>query len=140
MFKSILLAYDGSELAKKAAILTGNLARGLTIKSAVWIVTVMEASHWDLGEPNLSQNIELHASAGEDLIQEAAELVGAEVGIHRELLFGTPAESILKVAETRSCDLIIIGARGLGLLEMLLLGSQTQKVLSHAHCPVFVVK
>jgi nucleotide-binding universal stress UspA family protein len=140
MFKSILLAYDGSELAQKAAILTGNLARGLIPKSAIWIVTVVEPSHWDLGEPNLSQDIEQHASAGEDLIQEAAALVGAEVEIHRELLFGTAAESILKVAETRGCDLIVMGARGLGLLEMLLLGSQAQKVLSHAHCPVLVVK
>jgi nucleotide-binding universal stress UspA family protein len=56
------------------------------------------------------------------------------------LLFGTPAESILKVAETRGCDLIIMGARGLGLLEMLFLGSQAQKVLSHADCPVLVVR
>lgn len=140
MFKNILIAYDGSEHARKAAILAGDLARRLNFEAVVWIVTIMETSPWDLGEPNLSRFIEQHASTGENLIQEAAELVGDDVETHRELLFGEVAESIIKVAETRSCDLIIMGARGLGLLEMLLLGSQTQKVISQARCPVLVTK
>lgn len=140
MFKNILIAYDGSEHARKAAILAGDLTRRLNFEAVVWIVTIMETSPWDLGEPNLSRFIEQHASTGENLIQEAAELVGDDVETHRELLFGAVAESIIKVAETRSCDLIIMGARGLGLLEMLLLGSQTQKVISQARCPVLVTK
>lgn len=140
MFKNILIAYDGSDHARKAAILAGDLARRLDFESIVWIVTIMETSPWDLGEPNLSRFIEQHASTGENLIQEAAELVGDDVETHRELLFGAVAESIIMVAETRSCDLIIMGARGLGLLEMLLLGSQTQKVISQAQCPVLVTK
>ena len=140
MFKNILIAYDGSDHARKAAILAGDLARRLNFEPVVWIVTIMETSPWDLGEPNLSRFIEQHTSTGENLIQEAAELVGDDVETHRELLFGAVAESIIKVAETRSCDLIIMGARGLGLLEMLLLGSQTQKVISQARCPVLVTK
>ena len=140
MFENILIAYDGSEHARHAATLAGDLARNLKSGAVVWIITIMEPSHWDLGEPNLSRFIEQHTRTGENLIQEAATLVGSEVDIHRELLFGATAVTILKVAETRHCDLIIMGARGLGLLEMLLLGSQTQKVISHARCPVLVVK
>jgi nucleotide-binding universal stress UspA family protein len=140
MFKNILIAYDGSEHARKAAILAGDLARYQRTETHVWIVTVMETSSWDLGEPNLSRFIEQHTSAGEVLLDEAAALIGPDLEIHRELLFGAPAESILNVADTRGCDLIIMGARGLRLLEMLLLGSQTQKVISQAHCPVLVAR
>jgi len=140
MFKNILIAYDGSDHAQRAAILASNLARSQKIETVVRIVTVMDPSPWELGEPNLSRFIAEHTRTGENLIQEAAGLIGPEIEIHKELLFGAPAESILKVAETRSCDLIVMGARGLGMLEMLLLGSQTQKVISHARCPVLVVK
>lgn len=140
MFKNILIAYDGSEHARKAATLAGDLARYQRSETDVWIVTVMDPAPWQMGEPNLSEYIAQHTRAGEELIQAAAELIGAEVDLHRELLFGTPAESILKVAETRNCDLIVMGARGLSLLEMILLGSQTQKVINQARCPVLVAR
>ncbi len=140
MFKNILIAYDGSELAREAANLAGSLARSLKAEAAVWIVTVMDSSPRDMGEPYLSQFIEQHTSTGQNLIQEASALIGADIEIHSELLFGAPAESILKVAETRSCDLIVMGTRGLGLLEGLFVGSQAQKVISHARCPVMLVK
>lgn len=140
MFKNILIAFDGSEHARKAATLAGDLARYQRSETHVWIVTVMDPVPRDLGEPHLSQTIAQQTSAGENLIQAAVEQIGPEVEIHRELLFGAPAESILNVAETRNCDLIVMGARGLGMLEMILLGSQTQKVISHAHCPVLVVR
>jgi nucleotide-binding universal stress UspA family protein len=44
------------------------------------------------------------------------------------------------VANTRKADLIIMGSRGLGTLAGLVLGSQSQKVISHAPCPVLVVR
>ncbi len=140
MFNNILIAYDGSEHARKAANLTGNLARSLDAGTVVWIVTVMDPSPRDMGEPYLSQYIEQHTITGQNLIQEATTLIGARIETHSELLFGGPADSILKVAETRDCDLIVIGTRGLGLLEGLLLGSQAQKVVGQARCPVLLVK
>ncbi len=100
----------------------------------------MDPSPWDMGEPYLSQYVEQRTSAGHNLIQEATALIGSEIEIRSELLFGAPAESVLRVAETRGCDLIVMGARGLGLLEGLLLGSQAQKVINHARCPVLLVK
>jgi len=140
MFKKILIAYDGSRHAKEAATLAGDLARSLNKETIVWIVTIMDPSPWEMGEPYLSQYIEQHTKAGQDLILEATALIGPDVELHSELLFGSPAESILQVAETRNCDLIVMGTRGFGLLEGLLLGSQAQKVISHARCPVLVVK
>lgn len=140
MFKNILIAYDGSEHARKAAILAGELAHNQKGEAVVWIVTVMDPSPRDWGEPYLSQYIEHHTNTGQKMIDEAAALIGTDVEVHRELLFGAPSKSILQVAETRGCDLIVMGTRGLGMVEGLLLGSQTQRVISNASCPVLIVK
>jgi nucleotide-binding universal stress UspA family protein len=44
------------------------------------------------------------------------------------------------VAVTRASDVIVMGSRGLGTLAGLLLGSTSQKVVSHAPCPVLIVR
>ena len=53
---------------------------------------------------------------------------------------GAPAETILREAELNDSDLIIVGARGLGALERVALGSVSESVLRHAACPVLVVR
>jgi nucleotide-binding universal stress UspA family protein len=93
-----------------------------------------------VGEPGFSQLAAERDAAGQRAIDEAAHLVGDGVDIRRELLFGSGAESLIAVAETRQCDLIVMGTRGLGALRGLLLGSQAQKVVSLAPCPVLLVK
>jgi nucleotide-binding universal stress UspA family protein len=140
MFQNILIAYDGSEHARRAAKIAGDLAREQMNGVEIWVVVVVEAIPGDLGEPFLSQLIERRTSSGQALLNEAISEIGEGVDTHREFLFGSPAECILQVAETRSCDLIVMGTRGLGLLQGLLLGSQSHKVISHSACPVMVVK
>jgi nucleotide-binding universal stress UspA family protein len=46
----------------------------------------------------------------------------------------------VQVATTRKSELIVMGSRGLGRLEGALLGSNSQKVVSHAPCPVLIVR
>lgn len=140
MFQTILVAFDGSQHAREAARIAGDLARGLGGSAGLWVVIVMGEIPRDLGDPYLDLLIEQRTRVGEAMLAEAETLIGAGLETHRELLFGTPAECIIQVAETRACDLIIMGTRGLGPLQGLLLGSQTQKVISHAHCPVLAVK
>lgn len=53
---------------------------------------------------------------------------------------GAPAATILSEAETHASDLIVVGARGLGALERIALGSVSETVLRHASCPVLVVR
>jgi nucleotide-binding universal stress UspA family protein len=53
---------------------------------------------------------------------------------------GAPAETILREAESAGSDLIVVGARGLGTLGRLALGSVSESVLRHASCPVLVVR
>jgi len=78
--------------------------------------------------------------AGEEALDEAIQLIGEGVEIQKGILFGPVAETIVDVADTRQCDLIVIGSRGFGVFKSILLGSQTQKVISLSKCPVLVVK
>jgi len=139
MFHTILLSYDGSEHARKAARIAAECARQQE-KSLLWLVCVVEDVSDVLQEPYRSQLIAERTIGGQALLEEAAQIVGDHVEVRRELLFGDVAECIMRVAETRACDLVVMGTRGLGTLRGLLLGSKAQKVVSLAPCPVLLVK
>jgi nucleotide-binding universal stress UspA family protein len=53
---------------------------------------------------------------------------------------GDPAEEIVKTTQDFDTDLVVVGARGLGGVARVLLGSVSEKVLHHARCPVLIVK
>ena len=139
MFKKILLGVDGSEHALRAAKVTGDLARKL--RSDVWVVACFDPVPAYLGEPNLQQAVNLRLQQAEEVLNPALEAIGNIPGALRtEVLEGPPAEAILNVAQARGNDLIIMGTRGLGQLAGLLLGSQSQKVITHACCPVMLIR
>lgn len=139
MFKNILLAVDGSEHALRAAKVAGELAR--TLGANLRVVTVFDPVPTYLGEPMLQQAMSERISRAEAVLQEALQAVGDIPGeLKTEVLEGPPAEAILHVEQTRHNDLIIMGTRGRGRLTGLLLGSQSQKVVAHAHCPVLLVR
>jgi len=139
MFKNILLAYDGSDHSQRAARIAGDLARQQT-KAELWLVCAVDPVPPDVGVSYMDQLIVERTQTGETLLKQAREVVGKGIPLHDELLFGSPAESIMEIAEVRKCDLIIMGTRGLGGLRGLLLGSQIQKVISLSKCPVLAVK
>jgi nucleotide-binding universal stress UspA family protein len=53
---------------------------------------------------------------------------------------GLPADVIVRDAAANRSDLVVVGARGLGPLRRVLLGSVSESVLGHATCPVLVVR
>jgi nucleotide-binding universal stress UspA family protein len=53
---------------------------------------------------------------------------------------GLPADVVVRDAETNQADLIVVGARGLGPLKRMLLGSVSESVLGHAGCPVLIAR
>lgn len=140
MFKHILLAYDGSDLSFKAAKVAGDLARQQQPAAMVRVVCAVDPISADLGEPNFSRVAGERRLAGDRCVENAKNQIGGGLDVHTEVLFGPVAEEILRVADVRGCDLIVMGSRGLSGLKSLLLGSQTQKVISHAACPVLVVR
>ncbi len=65
----------------------------------------------------------------------------AGAGVSRShLLMGRPDAEILELAEEVGAELIVVGSRGLGSLRRALMGSVSDSVVRHAHCPVLVVR
>lgn len=145
MFKHILIATDGSELAAKA------IAKGLDIAKAfdakVTAITVTEP--WAAvapGEAALSFPIhEYEASAAVNaarilaVVEKQAEACGVTCSaLHMKDQF--PAEGIIEAAEKQGCDLIVMSSHGRRGLMRVLLGSQAIKVLTHSQIPVLVCR
>ena len=140
MFNHILLGVDGSEHALHAAKIAGNLARSMKTK-ILRIVVAFDPVPSYLGEPNLQTAISARMKEADMILQKALETVGEIPGeVDTEILEGSPAEAIMDVANTREVDLIVMGSRGFGRLKGLLIGSQSQKVVQHAPCPVLIVR
>ncbi|MDH4080510.1 MAG: universal stress protein [Nitrospira sp.] len=79
--------------------------------------------------------------AGKQLMQRYGEkLVKSGFQIKEALKLGKPADEILNVAKREKADLIVTGAKGLGAIGRVLLGSVSTRVVQHAHCGVLVVR
>lgn len=79
--------------------------------------------------------------AGKALIQRyGAKLSKSGFQICEALRLGKPADEILTVAAKGKADLIVTGAKGLGAIRRVLLGSVSTRVAQHAHCGVLVVR
>ena len=139
MFKKILVAVDGSEHALKAARVAGDLAR--TMEANLRVVTVYEPLPAYLGEPYLQRAISEGLSQAQSILREALDEIGSIPGeLQTEILEGSVAEAILAVLETREIDLVVMGTHGRGRLASALLGSQSQKVVQLAPCPVLLMR
>lgn len=143
----VLLAVDGSEeagLAARAAIeLCGKIG------SELHVVHVGRGTRHvgDTGPVLLDPRTE--EVAQEKLDQQARALLGAEVEKIEErggsvsrshLLREHPADGIVRLAEELEARMIVMGSRGQGGIRRALMGSVSEDVVRHAHCPVFVVR
>jgi len=140
----ILLATDGSQDAALARTTAVDMAT--TTDSELHVVTVAP------GHPSYDVNIpqvveQLHTQA-EKVLEEQAEKIeqaGGKVA-QRHLKIVDPmgerhrAQQILRVAEEIGAGLIVIGSRGRGGVRRALMGSVSDSVVRHAHCPVLVVR
>jgi nucleotide-binding universal stress UspA family protein len=140
MFEGILLAVDGSEHSMRAAKEAGELARALKSK-VVRIVVAYDGIPSYIGEPYLQQAIDARLKEVNQILGKAQEAVGKIPGeIHTELIEGSAAEAIINVASTRGSTVIVMGSRGMSNIAELVLGSTSHKVVSHAPCPVLIVR
>ena len=140
MFERILLALDGSDHALHAATLAGNLARSEKAIS-LHILTVYDSVPGYLGQKEQQNLIAAHMKESERILAEGLARIGVlGAKVETEILSGSPAEIIVEVAKERKADVVVMGSRGLGRLAGMLLGSQSQKVATHAPCPVLIVR
>lgn len=144
MKKKILVAYDGSDLSKKAV----REAERQVLESqdtAVHIISVVKPNG-PVTNANVARQIgdELKGQYEEDMKKIKKEIEEDGVIVTTDVIVGeaevNPATTITKYAEAHNMDLIIIGNRGLGNVKKLFLGSVSNNVVQHAKCPVLVVK
>lgn len=137
----ILVAVDGSEdsvLALRSAV---DLAD--SNDSELHVLHVGLASYWvtpDAMHPEEAERLE--ESARQVLDEQIEKVEGAEEAVaERHLEMGTKVdEQIVKLADEIGAGLIVVGSRGKNTMERLLLGSEAESVVRHAHCPVLVIR
>ena len=138
----ILLPVDGSELSLEAVRFAVRLARtGLRVKAV--LANVQEpASLYEMVVAHDADVIDrISAEAGVHALQAAEELLKqAGIPYEREVAKGDPAHTLLDIVERFGCDMVIMGARGLGTLRSALLGSVSHEMLHAAGVPVMIVK
>jgi nucleotide-binding universal stress UspA family protein len=147
-----LVAIDGSQASEHA------LAKALTfavpLKAEIVLLTVVEPLSSYIPEVMLPTgdwvgwrglpDIELERkilNAGQALLQKAKDnCQSAQMDGRTRLETGQPRDVICYVAKEESPDLVIIGSRGLGSVERLMLGSVSDYVVHHCASPVLVVR
>jgi nucleotide-binding universal stress UspA family protein len=145
MYKHILIATDGSELAGKAV--AAGLALAKLLKAKMMAVTVTEpwtalvTGEMGIGFPYQEYEKGAAESAAAILatVAEAAKASGVECAtVHMPDRF--PAEAIVDCAKDKGCDLIVMASHGRRGISKLLLGSETTRVLTHSSMPVLVCR
>ena len=145
MYKNMLIATDGSELAGKAIAAGFALARELG--SAITVVTVTEPwTAYVSGEVGLAFPVDEYEKSARE---SAAHILGGvsklahKAGLTCATIHAKdqyPSDGILETAKARGCDLIVMASHGRRGLGRLLLGSQTVRVLTHSNVPVLVCR
>jgi nucleotide-binding universal stress UspA family protein len=137
-FRKIMVGYDGSQQADKAAEVAFSFARSVDCKVLVFAVARPPEPATRVEVEAMLEDAEEHFEASfKKLRQRAAEL---DVGLETAIAVGHPIEQIVHRAEMDNVDLIILGRRGMSRFEKMLVGSTSEKVLRYAHCPVMVVR
>ncbi|WP_034629888.1 universal stress protein [Desulfotruncus alcoholivorax] len=142
MIKKILLAFDGSQNALRAAEFAVDLHKSIPqARCAIIIVasfTRDEAEFLGVSDAEFDNALQINAGR---ILQGAVELFNnAGLAVDKVILQGDAAKSIVEYAGENGFDLIVMGTRGLGNVKGMLLGSVSNKVMHLAHCPVTVVK
>lgn len=147
MFKNIMIPTDGSPLSQKAVVQGVALAKSVGAKVTAFFAAppatpIVYRDHLPVG----------YATPGEheEMIRKTAakylgfvERAAKKAGISCESVHVTsdyPEEGIVKVAQKKKCDLIVMATHGQGGLRGMFIGSVTQKVLNQAKIPVMVFR
>ena len=143
MYQHVLLPTDGSELSERAARDGVRLAKSLGARLTVLHTTPLSYP-FDMVEHAAAERASEYeefwkkkaAHALEPIEQMAREASVVCSAVHR--VAESPWEIIIKVAAERDCDLIFMASHGRGSVTALLIGSETNKVVTHTKIPVLV--
>jgi nucleotide-binding universal stress UspA family protein len=146
MYRHILFATDGSNLAEHAV--TDGLSLAKFVGAKATVITVVELwfgsqpfmQPWSLQElGNYNEQIKKQAAGVLSRAESAAKQAGVSCDtIQVEEV--RPYQAIIATATDRDCDLIVMASHGHSGLSAVVLGSVTNKVLTHTNIPVLVVR
>ncbi|MEO5734467.1 MAG: universal stress protein [Rubrivivax sp.] len=144
MYQRILFPTDGSDVTDKAlqaalelARLAGGTVYGLAVKEPFPYSAISELQ--PVPPPDYFNEQEREAVARLQAVETAAANAGVPFHGHTvEALH--PWEAILAHARFQRCDVVVMGSHGRRGINALLLGSETQQVVSHGHLPVLIVR
>ncbi len=148
MYKHILVATDGSDLARKG--LDHGLALAKLLGSKVTVLTVSEPLRADAARAAQQAGIDSPATRYDQqianlmkerfaFVEDRAKEHGITVDLTHEI-DDAPAEAIVRYAGLRNCDLIVMSSHGRRGVQKMLLGSQTSEVLVKTTIPVLVIR
>ena len=145
MFKHILLPTDGSELSE-AAIQKGiQFAKSINAEVTGFHVILpfhvfsLRKGILDDTKEQYESESKVHAEQILGVIKKAAEKAGVRCDTD-SVTSSHPHEMIIQAAEKKGCDLIMMASHGRRGVQGLLIGSETQKVLTHTKIPVLVFR
>ncbi len=138
----ILVPVDGSAASLQAVrqaltLIEGGLRASLVLANVQEPATLYEMllAH----DPEVIEQVS--AKAGLHLLEPAQALVRAAGVEHEiEVAAGDPAHTLIDILENFGCDMVVMGARGMGTLRSAMLGSVSHEVLHAAQVPVLIVK
>lgn len=147
MYKRILVATDGSDLSTKAVDNAMNLAQACNAELiALKVIPRYPQSYFEGAialETTEIKNVEKHwADAGQAVV-DAVKKKGETKGVQVKALVAKDdvvSDAILAAAKKHHCDLIVMASHGRRGIQKLLLGSETQHVLTHSTLPVLILK
>jgi nucleotide-binding universal stress UspA family protein len=142
---TILLATDGSKEGKLATQAAAELSRDTG--SEMHVVYVLPSPAQLIGHHSYPAETRESLIGGaerdaETFLKEQAEQITSNGGkvVETHLRSGDPDKEIIRTAEGLGVGLIVIGSRGLGAISRTLIGSVSESVVRHAHCPVLIVR
>jgi nucleotide-binding universal stress UspA family protein len=140
--ETIVAGIDGSEGSTRAAEVAAGMARSSGARLLLVTVVRPPEGWWGIGgAPPSPEALSAALAEGQqqvlDEIEEHLDLTGITYDTVQEL--GDPAWKIINVAEANHADLVVIGRRGAGLAERMILGSVADRLCHHSPVPVMVV-
>jgi nucleotide-binding universal stress UspA family protein len=147
MYQRILVATDGSPLSKKAVANAISLAQLTGAELiALKVIPRYPQSYFEggvaLAASEISRIEKQWAEHGQAIVDAVAKSATSK-GVKVKALTAKSdivSEAVISVAKKHKCDLIVMASHGRRGIKRLLLGSETQQVLTHSHVPVLVLR
>ncbi len=140
MFKTIILAHDGSVASERVLLYAEHMAH--REDAQVIVVHAYELPNIYEWTENYAALVEQYAQVANEVVEDAIDMLRkAGVNASADVRQGPPVRAIMEAVAFHEADLIVMGGRAQKRSNVAeaLLGSVSAAVLRHANCPVFVV-